>query len=135
MQIDWHSPRKQFLFQLGLAVILAALLAMRQEGLLFDGVLLGGTIASVATYCFYYQAFSGLKSEAFTPEEAAKMFLLRCYRAEVFKILLSVLTLLIVFKYVDDKTFRTSVLLGYVVISVVGSLTNSYFFNTQETLH
>ena len=135
MQIDWRSPLKQFLFQLGLAVILAALLAMRQEGLLFDGVLLGGTIASVATYCFYYQAFSGLKSEAFTPEEAAKMFLLRCYRAEVFKILLSVLTLLIVFKYVDDKTFRTSVLLGYVVISVVGSLTNSYFFNTQETLH
>lgn len=135
MQIDWRSPLKQFLFQLGLAVILAALLAMRQEGLLFDGVLLGGTIASVATYCFYYQAFSGLKPEAFTPEEAAKMFLLRCYKAEVFKILLSVLTLLIVFKYVDDKTFRTSVLLGYVVISVVGSLTNSYFFNTQETLH
>ena len=135
MQIDWRSPLKQFLFQLGLAVILAALLAMRQEGFLFDGVLLGGTIASVATYCFYYQAFSALKSEAFTPEEAAKMFLLRCYKAEVFKILLSVLTLLIVFKYVDDKTFRTSVLLGYVVISVVGSLTNSYFFNTQETLH
>lgn len=135
MQIDWRSPLKQFLFQLGLAVILAALLAMRQEGFLFDGVLLGGTIASVATYCFYYQAFSDLKPEAFTPEEAAKMFLLRCYKAEVFKILLSVLTLLIVFKYVDDKTFRTSVLLGYVVISVVGSLTNSYFFNTQETLH
>ena len=135
MQIDWQPPLKLFLCQLGLAVILAALLAMRQEGFLFDGVLLGGTIASVATYCFYYQAFSGLKSEAITPEEAAKIFLLRCYRAEVFKILLSVLTLLIVFKYVDDKTFRTSVLLGYVVISVVGSLTNSYFFNTQETLH
>ena len=135
MQIDWHSPLKQFFFQLGLAVILAALLAKRQEMLLFDGVLLGGIIASVATCCFYYQAFSCLKSEAFTPEEEAKMFLLRCYRAEVFKILLSVLILLIVFKYVDDKTFRTSVLLGYVVISVVGSLTNSYFFNTQETLH
>ena len=135
MQIDWHSPLKQFLFQLGLAVILAALLAMRQEVFLFDGVLLGGTIASVAAFGFYCQAYIGPKSEAFTPEEEAKMFLLRCYRAEVFKILLSVLTLLIVFKYVDDKTFRTSVLLGYVVISVVGSLTNSYFFNTQETLH
>tara|TARA_S200000501_G_scaffold162415_1_gene153078 strand:+ start:8802 stop:9209 length:408 start_codon:yes stop_codon:yes gene_type:complete len=135
MQIDWHSPLKQFLCQLGLAVILAALLTLCQEGFLFDGVLLGGIVASVATYYFYYQAFSGLKSEAFTPEDAAKMFLLRCYRAEVFKILLSVLTLLIVFRYVDDKTFRTSVLLGYVVISVVGSLTNSYFFNTQETLH
>ena len=135
MQIDWHPPLKQFLFQLGLAVILAALLAMRQEGFLFGGVLLGGIIASFATLCFYCQAFSGLKPEVFTPEEAAKMFLLRCYRAQVFKILLSVLTLLIIFKYVDDKTFRASVLLGYVVISVASSLTNSYFFNTQETLH
>ena len=78
MQIDWHSPLKQFLFQLSLAVILAALLAKRQEVLLFDGVLLGGTLASVAAFCFYCQAFIGLKSEAFTPEEAAKMFLLRC---------------------------------------------------------
>ena len=135
MHIYWHSSLKQFLFQLGLAVILAALLATCQVGFLFGGVLLGGIVASIATYCFYCQAFSGLKSEVFTPEETAKLFLLRCYKAEVLKVLLSVLTLLIVFKYVDDKTFRTSVLLGYVVISVVGSLTNSYFFNTQETLH
>ena len=135
MHINWHSSLKQFLFQLGLAVILAVLLATCQVGFLFGGVLFGGIVASIATYCFYYQTFSGLKSEVFTPEEAAKLFLLRCYKAEVLKVLLSVLTLLIVFKYVDDKTFRTSVLLGYVVISVVGSLTNSYFFNTQETLH
>ena len=135
MHKDWHPPLKQFLFQLGLAVILATFLAMHQVGFLFVGILLGGIIASFAALCLYCQAFSGLKPEPFTPEETAKMFLLRCYKAQIFKILLSVLTLLIIFKYVDDKTFRTSVLLGYVVISVVGSLTNSYFFNTQETLH
>ena len=135
MQKDWHPPLKQFLFQLGLAVILAALLALHQEGFLFGGILLGGIISSFAALCFYCQAFSGLKPEVFTPEETANLFLLRCYKAQIFKIMLSILTLLIIFKYVDDKTFRTSVILGYVVISVVGSLTNSYFFNTQETLH
>ena len=121
---------KQLLLQLTITFVLGLLFGWHQGCFwaCFKTIAIGGSIAAFSAFYSNWRAFKfTFEKGSSVGEVAAHTILSDLHRATVSKVILSAVMLVIVIKYGDEDMKIATLIVAYVLISLVATASNTYY--------